>query len=90
MSPVLDLAALSDYELERLTWLWKTTSVEDKKIVDRALTHEPARRERTHHSAVGRDHVHEPEQGKQEHRVEDLGQHEDRDQGRARDQNDRG
>jgi Rieske 2Fe-2S family protein len=23
-----------DYDLERLTWLWKTTSVEDKKIVE--------------------------------------------------------
>jgi Rieske 2Fe-2S family protein len=23
-----------DYELERLTWLWKTTSAEDKKIVE--------------------------------------------------------
>ena len=24
----------ADYEVERLTWLWKTTSVEDKKIVE--------------------------------------------------------
>jgi len=23
-----------DYDVERLTWLWKTTSVEDKKIVE--------------------------------------------------------
>jgi Rieske 2Fe-2S family protein len=23
-----------DYDLERLTWLWRTTSIEDKKIVE--------------------------------------------------------
>jgi phenylpropionate dioxygenase-like ring-hydroxylating dioxygenase large terminal subunit len=33
---LVDEAAVegTDYDVERLTWLWKTTSAEDKKIVE--------------------------------------------------------
>jgi Rieske 2Fe-2S family protein len=29
-----DARAGSDYELERLTWLWKVTSLADKRIIE--------------------------------------------------------